>query len=84
MTVQAHMELRAAARATVPNDAYANLLKASWILTDVIVVHPHMIYIEASVQCDVLRLTEVSLDLQWHRQATCLTQSLRLCPYPKP
>ncbi|KAI5855155.1 hypothetical protein BZA05DRAFT_429113, partial [Tricharina praecox] len=56
--LKAHMELRAAARATVPNDAYANLLKASWILTDVIVVHPHMIYIEASVQCDVLRLTE--------------------------
>ena len=45
----------------MPNSAYVNLLKASWILTDVITVHPQIVFIEDMVRCDVLLLTEVSL-----------------------
>ena len=44
----------------VSHEGYLNLLKASWILTDVITVHPQFGYIEASIQYEVMQLTEVS------------------------
>jgi hypothetical protein len=43
----------------VPYQAYINLMKASWILADVIAVHPQLSYIESSVRYDVMHLTEV-------------------------
>lgn len=44
----------------VSAEGYLNLLKASWILTDVIVVHPQFSLIESSVQYEVMQLTQVS------------------------
>jgi len=44
----------------VSQEGYVNLLKASWILTDIIVVHPQFGYIEASTQYEIMQLTEVS------------------------
>jgi hypothetical protein len=58
LVVQAHWELREI-KDTLPHQAYVNLIKASWILVDIIAVHPQLSYIETSVRFDVMRLTEV-------------------------
>jgi len=63
------MELRTAS-ATVPSQAYVNLLKASWILTDLIAVHPQ--FPKTNIQVvgyDVKQLTEA-------RSTTNLSQVL--------
>ena len=39
--------------------AYINLLKASWILTDIISVHPSLSHDELQVRIEVMQLTEV-------------------------
>jgi hypothetical protein len=52
------MDLRTA-NDMVSRQAYVNLNKASWILTDVIDFHPQRSYVESPVRYDVMNLTEV-------------------------
>lgn len=63
--LRAHFELQAPRldpdSGIVSNEGYGNLLKASWILTDVIAVHPQFGLIEASIQYEVMELTQVGL-----------------------
>lgn len=60
--LMARMQLqRAPVGESISAKGYLDLLKASWILTDVIAVHPQFAYIESGVQYEVMRLTEVSI-----------------------
>lgn len=47
------------ASGTVPESAYINLLKASWIVIDVINVHPQLHLSEESVKLEVVKLSKV-------------------------
>ncbi|KAI5807719.1 ankyrin repeat-containing domain protein [Peziza echinospora] len=42
----------------VPEEPYVDLLKASWILTDMISIHPQLSHIEIPVRMDMMGLTE--------------------------
>ena len=41
----------------VPLSAYANLLKASWILTDIIACHPQLTFVNATTCSEVMSLS---------------------------
>ena len=57
--VQSQMELHSvsAARQEVPRSRYANLIKSSWILIDIIACHPQIHFITASSRSDVQLLS---------------------------
>jgi len=48
----------------VPSQAYANLIKASWILVDVIARHPQQPFFDRNTQSEVLLLSAVSHSLK--------------------
>jgi hypothetical protein len=45
---------------TVPPPAYVNLIKASWILIDIITGHPQLPFFDSSTHFDVQLLSAVS------------------------
>lgn len=66
---QAQMELsaRSLPDITVSQQGYINLIKASWILIDVIVRHPQLNLIDSGIRCDVELLANVrpTNNLSW-------------------
>jgi hypothetical protein len=55
------MELSSASTAgAVSPQAYANLIKASWILIDIIASHPQVTFLKSSAQYEVQALSSVS------------------------
>ena len=48
---------------TVSHSVYKSLIKASWILSDVITKHPQLNLLEAAMQYDVQALAEVRSNL---------------------
>lgn len=57
--LKARSGLQTLGKDIVPTEAYLNLLKASWILREVIVVHPQFSVMESSVQYEVMELIQV-------------------------
>ena len=62
LTKQAQMELFTISKPqqAVPLAAYTNLIKASWILIDIIACHPQVSFLTASTQAEVRMLSTVS------------------------
>jgi hypothetical protein len=48
----------------VPPQAYTNLVKASWILIDIVACHPQRPFFDSSTQYDVQHLSAVSRSLK--------------------
>lgn len=64
MVLQAEADMSGnAAGASVSQQAYINLNKASWILTDVINVHPHLSHVESRVRFEAMHLVEVGITI---------------------
>lgn len=64
--LRAHAELQNTSTGSngenvVSKECYLNLLKASWILTDVIALHPQFGLINPGIHQEVMQLTQVSL-----------------------
>lgn len=58
-TRQAQMTLAQRADPSVPRQGFVDLIKASWILIDVIARHPQLNLLDSVVRCEVELLAEV-------------------------
>lgn len=65
-----------APKKAVPRAAYTNLIKASWILIDVIACHPQVPFLTASTQAEVRQLSAVRGLYSYSFVCTCSSSDI--------